>query len=146
MMSCLRLSLKAGILPRASGGRFSMKRFARPMAARVDLFLPRNRSRQNPANGGATDLQAAGDLGFADAGTIQLSRLVRMEPGGYGSAQCHRSVGRGPDWRPVLAEFLFRTPRILPVVRPWPGPLASSDPGLRSGRRSRRRDAATPGA
>ena len=56
MMSCLQRSLKAGILPRASGGSFSMKRFARPMAARVDLFLSRNRSGQNAANGGATDL------------------------------------------------------------------------------------------
>src|SRR5271169_2925265 len=49
---------------------------------------PRNRSGQNPSNGGAADLQAAGDLGFADAGTMQLSRLVRLEPGCYGSAQC----------------------------------------------------------
>src|SRR5260370_35680554 len=49
---------------------------------------PGNRSAQNPANRGATDLQAAGDLGFADAGTVQLSRLVRLEPGCYGSAQC----------------------------------------------------------
>ena len=30
----LRRSLKVGILPRASGGSFSMKRFAIPMAAR----------------------------------------------------------------------------------------------------------------
>src|SRR5437899_12504030 len=86
-MSCLQRSLRAGILPRASGGRFSMKRFARPMAARVDLFLQRNRSGQNAANRGATDLQATGDLGFTDTGTIQFSRLVRLEPSCYRSAK-----------------------------------------------------------
>ena len=43
---------------------------------------------QNPANRGTTDLQAASDLGFADAGTMQFSRLVRLEPSCYGSAQC----------------------------------------------------------
>jgi len=35
-------------------------------------------SSQNPANRGATDLQAAGDLGFAGAGAIQLSHLRGM--------------------------------------------------------------------
>jgi hypothetical protein len=49
---------------------------------------PGNRSGQYPSNGGATDLQTAGDLGFAEAGTMQLSRFVRLEPGCYGSAQC----------------------------------------------------------
>src|ERR1700733_11389745 len=42
------------------------------------------RSCQNPANGGATDLQTAGDLGLADASTMQLSHLVRLE------SRCHR--------------------------------------------------------
>jgi len=29
--------------------------------------------RQKPANGGAADLHAPGDLGFADAGTIEFA-------------------------------------------------------------------------
>ena len=39
MMSCLQRSRKAGILPRASGGNFSTKRFVRPMAARAEPYF-----------------------------------------------------------------------------------------------------------
>src|SRR5205085_10090467 len=61
-----------------------------------------------------------------------------------GPVSC-RFAGRGPDRRErVPAEFLFRTPRILPVVRPWHDLLASSGPELRSAKRSRRRGAPVP--
>ncbi len=49
---------------------------------------------QNPANRGTTDLQAANDLGFADAGTMQFSRLVGLKPSCYGSAQCLTVLSR----------------------------------------------------
>ena len=42
---------------------------------------------QNPANRGAADLQAAGDLGFADAGTMQLPYFVGVETCGGGPTQ-----------------------------------------------------------
>src|SRR5260370_34249269 len=58
---------------------------------------PGDRSGQNPSNGGATDLQAAGGLSFADAGAIQPSRPVRPQPGCYGSAQTLAVLsGNGP--------------------------------------------------
>ena len=74
---------------------------------------------------GAANLQAPRDLGFADASTMQLPYLVGVETCGGGPAQpltvlpCMGQAGRAH----VAAEFLFRTPRILPassaaMVRP----------------------------
>jgi hypothetical protein len=34
---------------------------------------------QNPAHGGTADLQPAGDLGFADTGSVRLTHLVGMD-------------------------------------------------------------------
>src|SRR4029077_8511743 len=55
------------------------------------------------------------------------------------------SAGRGPDRRArVPAEFLFRTPQIQPVARPWRDRLVSSGPTPPSTRRNRHRGAPVP--
>jgi hypothetical protein len=45
------------------------------------------KSPQNTADGGTADLQAPRDLGFADAGTMQLPYLVGVETCGGGPAE-----------------------------------------------------------
>jgi len=52
-----------------------------------DPISPGNRSGQNPANRGSTDLQPAGDFGFADARTVQFPYLASLESSGDGPAQ-----------------------------------------------------------
>ena len=42
---------------------------------------------QNPANRGTTDLQAASDLGFADAGTVELPDLAGLFSNSHGPAE-----------------------------------------------------------
>jgi len=112
---------------------------------RADLFL-RGIGCQDAAYRGAPDLEMTGDLGFADASTMQFSDLGGIVPRLPAAPVSFRSGGHGPSRRgPVPAESPFRTPRIRPVMRPWPGRRVWSDPGLRSGRRNRPRDAPVPG-
>src|ERR1700682_6470118 len=73
--------------------------------------LGRNRSAQNPANGGAAGLQAASDLGFADASAVQLPHLIPMQPGRYWPPQlfpvllCVRQSGSNPLTQNLPLEF-----------------------------------------
>jgi len=53
----------------------------------VGEHFEEKQSAQHPANGGAADLQAASDLGLADASPVKFPHLIAMQPGGYWPAQ-----------------------------------------------------------
>ena len=113
---------------------------------RRGLFLIENGAAQNPANRGTTDLEPAGNLGFADAGAVQFSGLPQ-----YVLLRLPARASRFPFSRACARPARVRSRRTSrsnsekiassPAVA---RPAGLSDPALPSTRRTRHRGVPAP--